>query len=55
MKKKDNEDDYIKRVIGLPGDKVLLKNGKVYINGQLLDEPYVKNKEYINVGLKIYI
>ena len=30
--------DYIKRVIGLPGDVVLLKNGFVYLNGKKLDE-----------------
>jgi signal peptidase I len=33
---------YIKRVIGLPGDQVHIANGKVYINGQLIDEPYLK-------------
>lgn len=33
--------DYIKRVIGLPGDSVEMKNGKVYINGQPLKEPYL--------------
>ncbi|MDT4931393.1 MAG: signal peptidase, partial [Pseudonocardiales bacterium] len=32
----------IKRVIGLPGDRLQLKNGHVYINGQLVDEPYVR-------------
>jgi signal peptidase I len=38
-----NEDlDLIKRVIGLPGDRVLIKNGKVSINGQALDEPYIR-------------
>jgi signal peptidase I len=31
----------IKRVIGLPGETVNIKNGRVYINGSLLDEPYV--------------
>ncbi len=31
----------IKRVIGLPGDKITDSRGKVYINGLLLDEPYV--------------
>ncbi|MGH8636706.1 MAG: signal peptidase I [Burkholderiales bacterium] len=35
------ERDFIKRVIGLPGDTVELRNKKVYINGQALDEPYV--------------
>src|SRR5207253_3398371 len=33
--------DFIKRVIGLPGEKVELRQKKVYINGQPLDEPYV--------------
>lgn len=32
----------IKRVIGMPGDQVALKSGHVYINGALLDEPYVR-------------
>ncbi len=35
------ERDFIKRVIGLPGDTVELRAKKVYINGQPLDEPYV--------------
>ena len=37
----DPNRDFIKRVIGLPGDTVELKNKKVYINGKPLDEPYV--------------
>ena len=36
-----NIPDLIKRVIGLPGDKVSFENGSVYINGQRLDEPYL--------------
>jgi signal peptidase I len=32
---------FIKRVIGLPGDHVQLKDGRVYVNGVALDEPYI--------------
>ena len=35
------ERDFIKRVIGLPGDTIELRAKKVYVNGQPLDEPYV--------------
>jgi signal peptidase I len=37
----DPDRDFIKRVIGLPGETLELKNKKVYINGKPLDEPYV--------------
>jgi signal peptidase I len=33
--------DFIKRVIGLPGETVEVREKKVYVNGQALDEPYV--------------
>lgn len=36
--------EFIKRVIGEPGDVISVEDGKVYINGEPLDEPYVKNK-----------
>ena len=32
---------YIKRVMGLPGEHIQIKDGKVYINGEELDEPYL--------------
>jgi signal peptidase I len=35
------ERDFIKRVIGLPGDTLEVRNKKVYINGKALEEPYV--------------
>ncbi|MFW6134650.1 MAG: signal peptidase I [Elusimicrobiota bacterium] len=37
--------DYIKRVIGLPGERLVIKNKKVYINGELLKEPYAEHKD----------
>jgi signal peptidase I len=39
----ENE-DFIKRVIGLPGDVVEGKHGSVYVNGKKLDEPYLVQK-----------
>lgn len=37
----DNSKDFIKRVIALPGEKLLIRDGYVYINGHLLHEPYL--------------
>ncbi len=34
---------YVKRVIGLPGDRVEIYNQRVWINGIALDEPYIKS------------
>lgn len=36
----DQDKDYIKRVIALPGETVEVSSGQVLINGQILDEPY---------------
>jgi len=40
------EIDYIKRVIGIPGDEIDIRDGYVYVNGEKLEEPYVKGKTY---------
>jgi signal peptidase I len=37
----DNSKDFIKRVIALPGEKLLIRDSFVYINGHKLDEPYL--------------
>ena len=34
-------EDYVKRIIGLPNEEIVIDRGMVYINGQLLDEPYL--------------
>ncbi|MCX7899927.1 MAG: signal peptidase I, partial [Methylocystis sp.] len=40
---RDNETDYIKRVIGLPGDRIQVTDGRLYINGVLVPrEPIEK-------------
>jgi len=36
-------DEFIKRIIALPGEKVMVKGGHVYINDKLVQEPYLKD------------
>jgi len=43
----DPDVSFIKRVVALPGDSVEIKRGKLLVNGELVDEPYVK-PEYID-------
>ena len=45
----DREKDFIKRVIGLPGDTVMLKGGSVYVNGKKFDE-----SSYLATDVKTY-
>lgn len=42
----DNDDFIVKRVIGLPGDTIEIRGGRVYRNGEVIAENYVKNKEF---------
>jgi len=34
-------ENYVKRVIGVPGDQVVFQNGNLYLNGILVDEPFI--------------
>ena len=43
----DSSKSYIKRVVGLPGDRVSIDEGRVYVNGEPLEEPYVP-PEYLD-------
>lgn len=41
----DESKDFIKRVIGLPGETIEIRNKVVFINGEPIDEPYVEHKD----------
>jgi signal peptidase I len=43
----DHSLDYIKRIVGLPGDTIEFKDKALYINGKLLEEPYAQYAEDI--------
>jgi signal peptidase I len=40
----NNSTDFIKRIIALPGERLLIRDGYVYINGHHLDEPYLPDQ-----------
>ncbi len=44
----DGKTDYIKRIIGLPGDKIQVKNGRLHINGQQVERRQVEDLQYVN-------
>lgn len=42
LRRQDFKDAFIKRVIGIPGDRIAVRDGRVYINDQPLDENYIQ-------------
>lgn len=50
LKQQKFKDAFIKRVIGIPGDKVEVKGGKVYVNAQPLEENYIEEAPNYQFG-----
>jgi len=46
----EDECEYIKRIIGLPGDKVMVKDNQVYLNGQLLEQKFIPSDFVTEAG-----
>jgi signal peptidase I len=46
----DTKKYYVKRIIGLPGEEVEIKNGNVYINDAMVSHPKIANNFYYNQG-----
>ncbi|WP_373541745.1 signal peptidase I [Chamaesiphon sp.] len=48
LEKENFKDAFIKRIIGIPGDRIDVKDGKVYVNGNVLDENYLNEAPAYN-------
>ncbi len=46
----DEKVDFIKRIIGVPGDSVMVKGGYTYLNGNKLDEQYINDPGAVTQG-----
>lgn len=44
---------YVKRVVGLPGEHIEIENGSVFIDGELIDEPYIETGIYTEGNVSI--
>lgn len=42
--------NFVKRVVGLPGDEIMMQGGYLYVNGERYEEPYLVNRSYADYG-----
>ena len=47
---KDPKRDFVKRVIGVPGDKISIREGTVWVNGAAISEPYITAHDNSNMS-----
>ena len=50
---KTDDNYYVKRVVGLPGEHIEIENGSVFIDGELIDEPYIETGIYTEGNISI--
>jgi signal peptidase I len=50
LRQQNFNDAFIKRIIGLPGETIQVKNGTVFVNGQALEEKYIEEEPQYDYG-----
>ena len=50
LRSQNLKDDLVKRVIGLPGDTLVIDSGKLFLNGKRITEPYLQESPNYNYG-----
>ena len=50
---KEPSRDFVKRIVAIPGDTVEIRGGKVYVNGTLLEEPYIVEPQHATMERRV--